>query len=183
MKYVLAAAALLVISGLLLVMRSGSISSSNALEPVANAPAASQLQTPRTPPQGHKEYRTDKYHFSLFYPEYLSVSEFDEGAGASTITFQSVEKAEGFQVFIVPYGEPQITDEQFKKDNPSGVMKGLQDITIDGATAASFYSRSDSLGETAEVWLLHDGYLYEVTTPKPLAEWLSDIMCRSLDLI
>jgi len=32
------------------------------------------------------------------------------------------------------------------------------------------------LGDTAEIWFVSGGYLYEVTTLKPLAGWLSQIM-------
>ena len=47
---------------------------------------------------------------------------------------------------------------------------------IDGASAASFYSTDVRLGDTYEVWFIHGGYLYEVTTLKPLDAWLQNIM-------
>jgi hypothetical protein len=130
----------------------------------------------RDPPAGYKEYYDEAYRLSLFYPESLVVQKTDEGSGASTITFQSPAEERGFQIFVVPYAEPQITTEQFRKDAPSGVRKGLKDVMIDGATGASFYSENTALGETAEIWLIHGWYLYEVTTLKPLAPWLGDIM-------
>ncbi|MEN9561397.1 MAG: hypothetical protein RIQ56_670 [Candidatus Parcubacteria bacterium] len=135
-----------------------------------------QSQAARAVPAGYREYRSDRYRFSLLYPDSLSVSEYEEGGGATTVTFQNAEQAQGFQIFIAPFAAPQITEEQFKKDNPSGVRDDLQDITIDGALAASFYSTSGLLGETAEIWIVHGGFLYEATTLKLLAPWLSDIM-------
>ena len=56
------------------------------------------------------------------------------------------------------------------------MRQGAHDVMIDGATAASFYSTDTALGETAEIWFIHGGYLFEVTTLKPLAAWLSEIM-------
>jgi hypothetical protein len=123
-----------------------------------------------------REYQSATYHFSLFYPPELAVTEQSEGGGALTVTFQNVQKAEGFQIFIVPYSEKQITDERFRQDEPSGVRNGLQNIVIDGATGASFYSTNATLGDTAEVWFVKEGYLYEVTTLKPLASWLTPIL-------
>ena len=139
-----------------------------------SAPAGSL--PPRTPPVGTKEYRSARYHFSLFYPQELTVEEHSEGGGAATITFQNIEKAEGFQLFIVPYSEPQVSAERFKRDIPSGVRNNLTNITVDGATGAAFYSTNTELGDTREVWFVHGGFLYEVTTLKPLDAWLGAII-------
>lgn len=130
----------------------------------------------RQPPEGWREYRNNTYHFSLFYPETLSVKEFDEGGGASAIVFQNLEEGKGFQIFIVPFSGNQITDERFRKDVPSGLKKELKDITVDSAMGASFYSVNTILGETAEVWFIKNGFLYEVTAPRALDQWLSEIM-------
>lgn len=130
----------------------------------------------RVVPEDMHEYRSTAYNFSLFYPKELTVDERDEGSGASTITFQSVEKAEGFQIFIVPYSEAQVSEERFKQDIPSGIRESLSNITVDGATAAAFYSTNAALGATREVWFVHNGFLYEVTTLKPLDVWLGAII-------
>ena len=127
-------------------------------------------------PVGTKEYRNTRYGFSLQHPSELSVSTVDEGSGASTITFQNVEKGEGFQIFIVPYQAPQVSEERFKQDVPSGVRESLSDITVDGETAAAFYSTNVALGATREVWITHNGFLYEVTTLKSLDKWLGGII-------
>ena len=114
----------------------------------------------------------------MLYPEDLTVAKHDEGKGAMTVTFEDIEEKtiEGFQIFIVPFGEAQITDERFKQDIPSGVRKELREVTIDGATGATFYSENDILGATAEVWVLYKGFLYEITTFKELAPWLDSII-------
>ena len=69
-----------------------------------------------------------------------------------------------------------VAAEQFKTDDPSGVMKDAQDITIDGTPAKSFFGYNDQMGDTREVWFIHGGYLYEVTTYKPLDTWLTPIL-------
>lgn len=143
------------------------------LEAKSDAPP---LGPHRNAPEGYTEYYDSIYRFSLFYPSDLSVESYDEGAGAATITFQNPETAHGFQIFILPYAEDQVSEERFRLDEPSGVRTGEQRVSIDGALAASFFSESLTLGETAEVWFVHGGYLYEVTTLKPLSGWLSGIM-------
>lgn len=130
----------------------------------------------RVVPVGAKEYRSATYHFSLFYPQELAVSEHPEGGGAATITFQNVEKAEGFQIFIVPYSEAQVSEKRFRQDEPSGIRESLTNIAVDGATGAAFYSENIALGATREVWVVRGGFLYEITTLKPLDAWLGAIL-------
>lgn len=136
----------------------------------------SESREVRYPPEGMLEYRNAKYHLSLFYPQELEVKERPERGNAVTITFQNVGKGLGFQIFIVPYSEQQISEARFKKDVPSGVKTDLENVTIDGVTAATFYSKDISLGETREIWFIKNNFLYEVTTPRSLDEWLSSIM-------
>jgi len=136
------------------------------------------LKPHRTPPAGQKEYYNETYRISLFYPDTLAVKEYDENGGAMTITFQNsdTQNAEGFQIFVLPYGESQITEERFRTDEPSGIRKDPTNVSIDGVPAVSFYSTNIGLGETAEIWFIQGGHLFEVTTVKPLAPWLSSIM-------
>lgn len=142
----------------------------------ASKTLTSPLMGPRTPPPGYLEYRNTKYRFSLFYPNILTVKSYDEGDGATTIAFQDIKTAQGFQVFVMPYSARQVSTERFHKDEPSGVMKGPKNVSIDGVAATSFYGSNEMLGDTAEIWFIHDGYLFETTAPKPLASWFSQIM-------
>mgnify|MGYP001610874267 CR=1 FL=1 len=148
------------------------------IESTTSTPTSVGKSSGRAVPAGEKEYYNPQYKFSLLYPNNLTAAEHDEGAGAMTIIFEYDDKKtlEGFQVFIVPFSGSQITDDRFKQDIPSGVRKDLKEIKIDGATGASFYSENDVLGETAEVWFLRGGYLFEVNTFKELAPWLDTIL-------
>jgi hypothetical protein len=131
---------------------------------------------PRAPLSGAKEYRSSAYHLSLFYPDTLAVKTYDEGGGAATVTFQNSANAMGFQLFVVPYASSQISKARFLQDEPSGVMQSPLNVTVGGVPATSFYGSNAVLGETAEIWFIRGGYLYEITAPKSEAAWLSDIV-------
>lgn len=127
-------------------------------------------------PSGTEEYRNTRYGFSLAYPNGLAVSTINEGDGASTIVFQNVEEAKGFQIFIVPYHGELVSRERFRRDNPSGVMDRPTNILVGGAKATMFYSANVALGDTIEVWVIKNGYLFEITAPKSLDRWLAAVM-------
>lgn len=143
----------------------------------SSAPAAAgPLAPPREVPAGMREYRNTTYRFSLFYPSDLSVKEYDEGGGAQTITFQNPATIKGFQIFIVPYSDSQISQARFRADAPSGTMQSPQPLSIDGALATMFIGSNIHIGPTREVWFIHGGYLFESTAPQSLDNWLGAIM-------
>ena len=135
-----------------------------------------EMVTTQQLPEGWKEYQNIAYDFSLFFPKDFEVREYPEGGGSITVTFQNIQKGEGFQIFILPYTEAQVSEERFRKDIPSAVRTDLTDINVDGATGAAFYSKDDILGDTREVWFVHKGFLYEVTALREQEAWLSEIM-------
>ena len=146
--------------------------------PSGVSPTTSVISSPKhMPPVRIKEYKNARYGFSLLHPSDLTVGTFDEGGGASTITFQNPENGEGFQIFIVPHSDSQaMSEKRFKQDVPSGVCKSLTHVAVNGATGTAFYSTHTALGATREVWIVHRGFLHEVTTLKPLDGWLDSII-------
>jgi hypothetical protein len=112
----------------------------------------------------------------LFYPQALRVMTYDEGNNASTFTFTSADSTQEFQIFVVPYGERQVSPARFKLDEPSGVIQSPTAIMIDNSPATMFFGQNPVMGDTREVWFIKNGYLYEVTTDKELDSWLSQIM-------
>jgi len=122
------------------------------------------------------QYSDPDFHFSLSYPSDLEVHVYPEDNGGRTVAFEGASPGEGFQVYVQPYSDTKITDQQFRTDEPSGVMKDPQDIQIDGAPAKIFYGHNDAMGGTREVWFIHNGLLYEIMTYKPLDNWLGTIM-------
>lgn len=137
---------------------------------------SSPVDSGRDVPRGMKEFRSEMYRFSLLHPESMKVQITDEGQGASTITFEDTQMHTGFQLFIVPYLDARVSEERFRMDIPSGIRRNMKDVAIDGAAGASFESVHDLLGETAEVWFVSNGYLYEATTLKSLEEVLSQVL-------
>jgi len=77
---------------------------------------------------------------------------------------------------VIPYGQRQVSNERFKIDEPSGVRKDATTTIIDGVQGTMFFGSNDVMGDTREVWFIHNGYLYEVTTYKPLGALLSQVM-------
>jgi hypothetical protein len=126
----------------------------------------------RTPPPGHKEYRNQRYGFSVFLPEKMIVRMVDEGLGAATISFEDFEAENGYQIFIVPHTETTITEERFLADVPSGVRENIVPASIHGVESVTFDSTNVLLGDTFEFWFIHYGYVYEVTTFREQKEWL-----------
>lgn len=127
-------------------------------------------------PKNAKKYTSERYGFSLYYPQDLVVEEFEEGNGAQTITFDSGEGTAGFQIFIVPYTEQSVTRERFSLDVPSGVFKDPINIVVGGVPATAFLSENDIMGETREVWVIHNGHLFEMTTYRSSDAWIAEIV-------
>jgi hypothetical protein len=75
-----------------------------------------------------------------------------------------------------PYSGTQITQAQLELDEPSGVVQDRTDTTVAGVQAITFFGHNDEIGDTREVWFIHSGFLYEVTTYKELNAWLQPII-------
>ena len=130
-------------------------------------------------PEGYVEYRNEKYGFSLYHAPETKVQAYDEGGGAATVVLQNENEQElrGLQIFIVPYAEATISEARFKRDVPSGVRTNVEGAILDGVEAATTFTSVDlSLGETREVWVIHDGRLYEITTVESARDWLASIL-------
>jgi hypothetical protein len=153
-------------------------STASALSATAATPAisASGMQPTYAPPSGYLPYSNPQFHFSLSYPRNLQVREYKEAGGGLTVTFQDVVADQEFQVYVTPYSDTQITDAQFKLDEPSGVKTDPTDVVVDGARGIEFFSNAPRLNDTREVWFIHGGFLYEVTTYKELDAWLQPIL-------
>jgi hypothetical protein len=145
----------------------------------AGIPASKGTPTslpPQVLSEGMRTYKNRYHGFELVYPAELQVQEYAEDDGSRTILFESATLETGFQIYITSYGGTNVTREQFLKDQPSGVYDQPTDIWVDGVPAIMFFGENSLMGETREVWFIHNGFLYEVTTYKPLDTWLGAIM-------
>jgi hypothetical protein len=151
-------------------------------QPAAAAPALPSSDAlpvePITQPasNGQRRYENATFHFSLFYPEDLRVLEYEESGGARTITFENPGDGRGFQVYVMPYEPAQITKDQIERDTASGAMKDPVATSVAGVEGIAFYGTNAIIGDTREVWIVNDGYLYEVVTYKPFDAWLTEIL-------
>lgn len=134
------------------------------------------LKNPRQAPEGWAEYHNLALHFSIFYPAAMGKTEYYEDSGAYTVLFTDDSQGRDFQIFARPYGKAQITQEQFLLDEPSGVRENPVGISIDSIPAQKFYSKNNAMGDSVEVWFIHGGYLFEVTTYKEDDARLSQII-------
>lgn len=123
-----------------------------------------------------RSYSNKQFHFSLLFPQSLQVTEYKEQGGALTVTFENLDADQQFQIYVAPYTDRQVSAKRFNQDEPSGVREQPTDVLVDGVRATMFFSSNAIMGDTREVWFIRGGYLYEITTYKPLDTWLATIM-------
>ncbi len=126
--------------------------------------------------EGGSTYKNATYHFTLKHPQELVVKEYAEKGGGHTIAFEDATGNYGFQIYITPYAESQITESRIAMDTRNGLEGIPQEVTITGMPALLFFSENQVAGRLREVWFIHEGYLYEVSTYAELDEWLAGIM-------
>lgn len=141
-------------------------------------PPIEEIGRPGPPPSGYVRYQNDRYGFYFYHSPEANITEYDEGDGATTIVQENFSNLRGLQIFIVPYTEPTVSEERFKLDIPSGVIKNLATTTLGKikVPAITFNSFDENLGETREIWFIHEGHLYEITTFKGIRDWLTPII-------
>jgi len=147
-----------------------------AADDASTSAPASNMSVAVQQPLNTKEFQTNMYHFSLYYPDDLSVTEQPGADGSIVVLFKDPSSGQGFEIFIAPYDQPKITQATFLMDEPSGVMNDPQNTTIDHVPATEFFSANSAMGASREIWFLHGGFLYEVTAPQSLDSWLIQIM-------
>lgn len=186
-KAAVIAAGILLLSGVILWFRGlgpGILSSSNfetfkffsgGESGQSQTPAASDLSQTHTHPG---------LGFSFRYPDGFKISSTAEELGETILVQKEGGGAkEGFQIFISEFDEPgPITGERIKIDLPEIVIEQPQDIELgirnqeSGIGALIFFSQDESFGKTREVWFVHKGFLYQVTSKAEFDNQLSQIM-------
>ena len=123
-------------------------------------------------------YTDSQYKFSFEYPKNFTATKFQEGEEGDTILVQEKESKKSFQIFISPFDEPgPLTKERILQDLPDLIINNPeQRVLKNGAVALIFFSEEESLGETREIWFIHNNHLYQVTTTKDLDSLVADII-------
>lgn len=149
-----------------------------AFSHTVGAPEDVEPTTPETKQvsEGWRSYENAAFRFGLLFPQEMQAHEYKEAGGALSVVFENTQNGEGFQIYVTPYAETQITQERFRLDVSSGVMQEPVDVMIAGVRGTMFWSRNSVMGETREVWFINNGFLYEVVTYKHLDNWLGTIM-------
>ena len=147
-----------------------------------------------TPSEDNKEnnlYIDSQYKFSFEYPKHFTATKFSEGESGNTILVQYREQSEqvstsinkypkgaSFQIFIAPFDEPgPLTKERVLEDLPDLIIKNPeQRVLKNGEVALMFFSQESSIGETREIWFIHNGFLYQISTYKELDSLVAKIL-------
>lgn len=131
----------------------------------------------RDVPPGFVEYARQNYHFSILLPETVTIKE-QGGTGDEPLMLvvQDPSSGYGFQIYAFPYNLPTITQERFKIDEPSGVVKNQKDVRVAGAKGTMFESTAPVVGALREIWFINNGIMYEVTTALKFDDWIRPIM-------
>jgi hypothetical protein len=128
-------------------------------------------------PEGSITYQNAQYGFALAYPKELSVFDRAEAGGSYTFSFESQDSDKGFQVFVLPYNNPQIALSRIQEDTHNTAAGTPQEAVLpNGTHALVFESRDPLLGAMREVWFLHGGYLFEVTGYVGQDDWLAGVL-------
>jgi len=143
----------------------------------STAPAGSNIAQTRSPPQGYKEFRTQPYHFSIFYPDTLTIRDQSGGHGGPfTLVLANSDASHALQIYVQPYNLPTITQERFKLDAPYTSTTNPINITMQGAKGLEFVGSSAGNPDMLEIWFINKGLLYEVTAPASLKGWVESLL-------
>jgi hypothetical protein len=151
-------------------LATASTSSPQATTDVSKVPPLQNI------PTGYKEYRNKQFGFSVYYPQEIPAREFVDRGPELTVAFSEGDGEPGFQIYVAPIDGTTITNERFLRDASSGIRKEQHDIQIAGVSGTTFVGFDARMGQTREIWFIHNHFLFEVLTYKELDGWLSDIM-------
>lgn len=116
--------------------------------------------------------------FSMKYPKDFTIQEFPIGEEGKKFVFESKDPGRGMEISVIPFDESgSITPERIKQDLPDAVINNPQNVSIiEGVSALSFASTDEYIGDTFEVWFLHNGYLYQATTYRAFASQMEEML-------
>lgn len=168
----------LLVGGVVIILNSASDSSSLALdENLRQQQSRENVQPEIQTVTEEGRYTHSRYGFSLIVSSSTEVQQYKEGNASETIVFTDTELGTYFQVFVTPYVDDEITKERLAMDVPGGVIREPTEVVIgDGIHAVLFYSEDPAVGTLRELWFMHEGFLYEVSTPEQFDAYIASVM-------
>ena len=140
---------------------------------------------------GFKTFTHPGYGFSFDYPDSWNASSFSEGDGETVLIQKSqipnppeAEQARngasksqtnpnsqnsndqnGLQIYISEFDEPEtgLTRERILQDIPDLKIANEQAVKLSGLDGLRFDSVNQSGQATKEIWLVHNGFLYQIS--------------------
>lgn len=134
----------------------------------SQAPATASA-TPPAVQSSSPRYTDSTYDFSFSYPEGFSPRAIDD-SGTRTITLSDKSGA-GLQIAVSAFDEPgPLTEARIKQDLPDLPMDDVQNVSVGrGVPALAFLSSGGPFGDSAEVWFVYKGALYQISAHRSQA--------------
>jgi len=103
--------------------------------------------------------------FSFGYPDSLKIGSIqDPNSGELTVTAQNAGEHIGFQVYVSPDRGAPVTQAEIVQDLPQINAHSFTPVSLDGAPGIAFAATDANFGDSLQVWLVHGGYLYQIST-------------------
>jgi hypothetical protein len=113
--------------------------------------------------ESQQTYRHPSLKFRFNFPQTMKVGSFED-AGGQTVLVQDAGNKLGMQIYISDFDEDTaLTEERIKRDIPDMVVNQPVSVVLGGTKGVSFFSQSESLGQTYEVWLVRNKKLYQIS--------------------
>ncbi len=139
----------------------GAVSASAEVNPQALKQAESAMANPDDQQQTQVYASPDGYSF--IYPKDFKVGQFEEGEGNMTL-IQQTQGNLGMQIYVQDFDEAgPLTVQRIKQDLPDQDIEQAQNASLDKEPAIVFFSKNESLGQTYEVWLVHNKKLFQIS--------------------
>ncbi len=142
--------------------------------PIATNSAVGTSEKLATAEEIPMTYSNPRQYFSFQYPNEYKVNEMIDRDSKGLVQGEIVlvqaksgDRERGLQITILPFDETDttLTKERIQKDIPDMQINDAQTIVLGGVDALSFSSNnSDFGGASKEVWLVHNNFLFQIST-------------------
>ena len=128
-------------------------------------------------PGSNSSYTHPLFGFTFSLPEKFSTGTFPEGEGEMLMVKLTGEQNRQTQIYVTDFSEQgPITAQRISKDLPDMAVEQPVDILVNGERAVAFVSTSGAGEKTREVWLVHAGHLYQISSTLQNEKMVSDML-------